>query len=139
MSHSERWIQQLRHYERAFRRLEEAVELSRKRTLNELELQGMIQAFEFTHELAWKTLKDYLEHMGSVPALYGSRDTTREAFRLGLITDGQAWMNMIKSRNETSHTYNEELLEKVVYAIVNDYYPAFAALLEKLHTLEQRS
>ena len=101
-----RWIQRFAHYSQAFSQLKEAVELAHTRRLSKLEEQGLIQAFEFTHELAWNTLKDFLEERGAHD-LYGSRDATREAFKRGLIENGEAWMDMIKSRNLTSHTYND--------------------------------
>ena len=86
-----RWIQRAKHFDKAFSLLEEAVELARQRQLSKLEAQGLIQGFEYTHELAWNTLKDFLETRG-VQALYGSRDTTRVAFRTGLIENGETWM-----------------------------------------------
>ena len=75
-----RWIQRYKHFVRAFTQLEQAVALSHSRSLSELEKQGLIQAFEYTHELAWNTLKDFLEERG-VRKLYGSKDSTREAFK----------------------------------------------------------
>jgi nucleotidyltransferase substrate binding protein (TIGR01987 family) len=79
-----RWIQRFNHFKKAFSQLKEAVELSEQRPLSKLEQQGLIQAFEYTHELAWKTLKDFLEERG-VQNLYGSKDATRAAFKCGLI------------------------------------------------------
>jgi nucleotidyltransferase substrate binding protein (TIGR01987 family) len=58
----------------------------------------VIQAFEFTHELAWNTLKDFLESCGEA-GIYGSKDATRKSFAAGLIEDGETWMDMIQSRN----------------------------------------
>ena len=82
-----------------------AVALSEQRPLSELEEHGLIQGFEFTHELGWNVLKDYLEEQGFIDII-GSRNATREAFKNNLIADGEAWMNMIKARNQTSRTYN---------------------------------
>lgn len=84
-------------------RLNEASDLSRERALTELEQQGLIQSFDFTHELAWKVMKDYFYHQGN-NEIYGSRDATRAAFKAGLISNGKEWMKMIVSRNQTSHT-----------------------------------
>src|SRR5690242_2948718 len=103
-----RWQQRLRHFEKALSQLRNGVELSRQRPLSEIEQQGLIKAFEFTHELAWNVIKDYFEYQGQT-SIMGSRDATREAFQRGLITAGQDWMEMIKSRNMTSHTYNQEV------------------------------
>ena len=98
-----RWIQRFHNYQKALSQLQAGIELLRERELTNLEKQGLIHAFEFTHELAWKTLKDFLLHRGN-PEIYGSRDATREAFKANLIEAGQIWMEMIESRNITSHT-----------------------------------
>ncbi|MGM0600201.1 MAG: nucleotidyltransferase substrate binding protein, partial [Candidatus Rifleibacteriota bacterium] len=107
-----RWHQRLNHYEKALGRLKSAVELANQRKLTDLEEQGLIQAFEFTHELAWNTLKDFLVSRGE-QNLFGSKDVSRAAFKKGLLKNGQIWMNMIKSRNLTSHTYNEEVAKAI--------------------------
>jgi len=106
-----------------------------ERDLNDLEQQGVVQAFEYTHELAWKTLKDFLEYKGN-EGIYGSRDATRVSFKLGIVENGEVWMDMIKSRNQSSHTYNEETATKVVNDILKSYYKEFIALEEKLKTLK---
>ena len=98
-----RWRQRLDSYRRARRQLQAAVDLGRQRTLSELEQQGLIQAFEFTHELAWNLTKDYLRSLGS-NTLIASRDSTRVAFAAGLIDDGDHWMDMIVSRNLSPYT-----------------------------------
>ena len=113
-----------------------AVELAAQRQLSELEQQGLIQGFEYTHELAWKTLKDFLVARG-VQNLYGSRDTTREAFKQGLIENGEVWMDMIDKRNLTSHTYDEETAAAVVEDILNTYFGEFGGLLTRLALLKQ--
>ena len=115
-----RWIQRFNNFIKAFSQLKEAVELAQQRPLSKLEAQGLIQAFEYTHELAWNTLKDFLESRG-IRNLYGSKDATREAFKTGLIENGEIWMDMINSRNLTSHTYNEATAAKIVSAILDAY------------------
>jgi len=130
--HDIRWVQRYKHFVQAFGQLEKAVELSRQRPLSELEEQGTIQAFEYTHELAWNVLKDFLEDKQGLHNLYGSKDSTREAFKRGLIENGEVWMDMINSRNLSSHTYNSDVARGVVQAIVNDYYAEFRRLLESL-------
>jgi nucleotidyltransferase substrate binding protein (TIGR01987 family) len=132
-----RWIQRYSHFIQAFGQLDRAVELARQRELSELEEQGLIQAFEYTHELAWNTLKDFLDNMGVQP-LYGSKDTTREAYKRGLIGDGDAWMEMIKSRNLTSHTYNQDVAKEISEAIRERYHAAFHRLLESLESLSRQ-
>ncbi len=119
-----RWKQRFQNYNRALQTLKRGVELSGERPLSELEEQGLIQEFEFTHELAWKVFKDYLEEQGFVD-LIGSKNATREAFKNGLIDEGQVCMDMIKSRNLTSHTYNEEVADGIVKDILTRFFPAF--------------
>jgi nucleotidyltransferase substrate binding protein (TIGR01987 family) len=96
-----------------------------------LEEQGLIQGFEFTHELAWNVLKDYLELEG-IQGLVGSRSTVREAFKRGLVGDGEAWMGMIEARNLSSHTYNQDVASSIVTAVRDRYYPALLALQARL-------
>lgn len=129
-----RWIQRAKSYEKAFAQLKAAVTLAEQRELSDLESQGLIQGFEYTHELAWKTLKNFLESQGMV-ILYGSRDTTRSAFKEGLIENGEIWMDMVDKRNLTSHTYDEETAKKIVTTICSSYYVEFKRLVEKLNQL----
>ena len=125
-----RWIQRFQNYIKAFQTLIEAVELAQTRTLSKLEQQGLIQGFEFTHELAWNVFKDYLEHKGFVD-LIGSRDATRVAFKNGLLEDGDIWMAMIKTRNQSSQSYNLQLAEEIVDDILTLFYPAFEKMAQK--------
>ena len=122
-----RWIQRFDNYQRALLSLQEAIQLSQQRELSKLEQQGLIQGFEFTHELAWKTLKDFLEYRG-ISGVIGSRDAARVAFREGLVTEGAVWMEMIKSRNLTSHTYREEVANDIAQKIIDQYFNEFIAL-----------
>ncbi len=131
-----RWLQRFHNFSKALSQLAEAVELAGQRDLSKLEEQGMIQAFEFTHELAWNTLKDFLESRG-VQNIYGSKDATREAFKAGLIENGETWMDMIRSRNLTTHTYNESTALEIVEAVRDNYYRAFNALQVKLNKLKE--
>lgn len=122
-----RWQQRFSNYKKALLHLDNAVELSEQRALSYLEKQGVIQAFEFTHELAWNVLKDYLQDQGN-QNVKGSKDATREAFRVGLIADGEQWMTMIQSRNISSHTYDERTAEQLVNAIIEHYFALFVSL-----------
>ena len=108
-----------------------------KGQLNGLEEQGAIQAFEYTYELAWNVMKDFLEYQGQTE-IYGSRDAIRKAFQLGLIADGDKWMDAYKSRTKTSHAYNEETAREVVGAILGVYFGLFVALQEKMAALLDR-
>ena len=132
-----RWLQRFSHYSKALEQLEEAVNLSKTRPLSNLEKQGLIQCFEYTHELAWKTLKDFLETRGVVD-LFGSKDATRGAFKLGILSEGEIWMNMIKSRNQTSHLYDEKVVEEIISIILNKYFHEFKLLNVKLGELKQK-
>ena len=133
-----RWVQRLRNFEKALGQLTRATALAGERELSDLERQGLVQAFEFTHELAWKTMKDFLEERGQ-SGIYGSKDATRAAFASGLIANGEQWMRMIASRNETTHTYNEETVEAICEAIVEDYTPALEEACVRLCALEKES
>ena len=125
-----RWKQRFDNYLRAFQTLVAAVELARQRELSDLERQGLIQSFEFTHELAWKVLKDYLEDKG-ITGLIGSKDTTRAAFSNGLIEQDQDWMTMIEDRNKASHTYDPNVANAVAKNILERSYPAFVSMAKK--------
>ena len=133
-----RWIQRFQNYIKAFQTLIEAVELAQTRTLSKLEQQGLIQGFEFTHELAWNVFKDYLEHKGFVD-LIGSRDATRMAFKNGLLEDGDVWMAMIKARNQSSQSYNLQLAEEIVDDILTVFYPAFEKMAQKFKKLSEQN
>lgn len=130
-----RWKQRFQNFTRALARLGDAVELATERDLSDLEEQGLIQAFEFTHELAWNTLKDYLVYQGVDQTIVGSRDATRLAAENQLIRSSEIWMEMIKSRNKTSHTYNEETADEIANDIIGLYYSEFDQLKT---TLEQK-
>lgn len=127
MTQDIRWKQRFNNYLKALRTLDEAYALTQTRPLSKLEQQGLIQSFEFTHELAWNVLKDYLIDQG-IAGLIGSKDATRSAFKNGLITEGDDWMRMIADRNLTSHTYDQSTAQAIVDNILARYYPAFKAM-----------
>ena len=133
-----RWKQRFNNYLKALQTLAEAVELAQQRPLTKLEQQGLIQGFEFTHELAWNVLKDYLDAQGFV-GLIGSRNATRQAFKEALIQDGEAWMDMIKARNLTSHTYNTDIASGIASDILARFYPAFAAMANTFAALSTQA
>ncbi|HEV2806018.1 MAG TPA: nucleotidyltransferase substrate binding protein [Chthoniobacterales bacterium] len=132
-----RWKQRLNSFAKAFHRLAAAAALAQQRELTDLEEQGLIQAFEFTHELAWKTLKDFLESKGARD-IYGSKDATREAYTARLIENGEIWMAMIASRNQTSHSYNEDLAGEIRQSILASYVREFEKFHSKFRELEQQ-
>lgn len=129
-----RWKQRFSNYLRALKTLEEAKSLADFRPLSKLEQQGLIQGFEFTHELAWNVLKNYLEEQGFVDII-GSKNATRQAFKNALILDGEVWMDMIKARNLTSHTYNLELAERITQDILVRFYPQLVAMSNTFEAL----
>jgi nucleotidyltransferase substrate binding protein (TIGR01987 family) len=123
-----RWIQRFENFEKAFRQLEKFIS---KQDLNEMERQGLIKSFEYTYELAWNLLKDYLIYQGHT-GITGSRDAIRMAFQQGIITNGEHWMRMIDDRILTVHTYDEETAEQVEQRIVSLYYELFLSLYKQL-------
>ena len=130
-----RWQQRFNSYKKALRQLGEAVELRRQRPLTDLEKQGVIQAFEYSYDLGWSTLKDYLAYQGIVD-LVGARDTIRQAFRRELIVDGSGWMEMLADRNLTAYTYNESTANEIVRKVCGRYYATLVQLREKMASIE---
>jgi nucleotidyltransferase substrate binding protein (TIGR01987 family) len=130
-----RWIQRFANFQKAFSQLTKFID---KGELSELEEQGLIKAFEYTFELAWTTLKDFLEYRGQSD-IYGSRDAIRKAFQLNLIEDGENWMDMLLSRNRTSHTYNRETAEQICQAVKNVYFSLFQQFEKQMQKLENES
>jgi nucleotidyltransferase substrate binding protein (TIGR01987 family) len=130
------WHQRLQSFQKAFVRLSDGVRLAGERELSPLEKLGLIQAFEFTHELAWNVLKDYLEGQG-IQGVVGSKGATREAFKNGLIANGEVWMDMIKSRNQTSHTYNEATANEITSAILTRYCAQFTQFQTRFFQLQE--
>ena len=128
-----RWLQRLDNYKRALATLQRAIALAHERELSELEEQGLIQAFEFTHELSWLLLKDFLADQG-VSGISGSRDAVREAVVRELLSPGSeaTWMAMIRSRNLTSHTYNPSLAKEISTLVVERYGPVLQELQAEL-------
>lgn len=139
-----RWEQRFSNYIKAVDKLSQSVKYIQENfnteasledeILDEMIKEGIIQRFEYTHELAWNVMKDYAEYQGN-SNIGGSRDASREAFQLKLITNGHLWMDMISSRNKTSHTYNEETANEIYNKILKEYYPAF---IEFKNTMEEK-
>lgn len=123
-----RWEQRFSNYRKALAQLGEVVEQDE---LNKFEEQGLVKAFEYTYELAWATLKDFLEYQG-FSEMVGSRDAFRKAFSEGIVSDGHVWMRMIESRKKTTHTYNEATAREIAEEVRVRFYPAFCALEQTL-------
>lgn len=122
-----RWKQRFQNLTNAFAQLEE---IAGQETLNKFEQAGMIQTFEFTFELAWKTLKDFLEHKGfTVPS---PRDTIKQAFQEGYIEDGRVWIDALDKRNLMAHTYDKAKADEAAGLIKERYLPMIRSLHEML-------
>ena len=119
-----RWVQRFQNFEKAFMHLKEAIE---KENLNELEKNGLIQRFEFTIELAWKVMKDFLEDQG-FSFNPSPKDTLRQAQQAGYITYAQQLIDGIGLRNELSHDYSMEKFEYAVTEVNEDVFPALEQL-----------
>ena len=133
-----RWQQRFSNYRKALVKLNQAVELlsehiERKNTVDELLQEGLIQRFEYTHELAWKVMKDYAEYQGYTD-ICGSRDAIRKALEMNLIDD-KRWMNTIEDRNLTVHNYDNEIASEIYDNIMNIYAPLFVAFESKMQSL----
>ncbi|TCD21231.1 nucleotidyltransferase [Pseudomonas sp. IC_126] len=126
-----RWQQRLHNFSRALLQLDEAMKLMQQRELSRLEKQGVIQGFKYCYELGWNTLKDFLVWQG-IDDTVSSRDTIRQAFSKGLISDGHAWMQILTDRNRTSHTYNEETAEAILTNIQLQHHPLLKELQQIL-------
>jgi len=130
-----RWKQRFSNYRKALNQLQKFID---KGDLNELEEQGMIQAFEYTFELAWNLIKDYYSHQG-VTRIQGSRDAFRIAFNRGLISNGELWMKMVDDRIQTVHSYDEVKAREITSAVFRDYHPLFTELYRTMESLRNDS
>lgn len=125
-----RWKLRFEHYSKALKLLNNAVAMDFEK-MDDLQKEGFVQRFEFTHELSWKLMKDYLNYQGNFE-INGSRDAIREAFKVGLIQDGEVWMEMIKSRNLSSHTYEEATLRQILENVSQKYILEFNLFFTKM-------
>ena len=135
-----RWIQRFANYRKALFRMKEAVEIVKTKMnvddkVDDLLQEGLIQRFEYTHELAWKVMKDYAEYHG-YNEITGSRDAIRKALEIGIIDDKQ-WMESIIDRNLTSHNYDDVVADSISKRIIEIYFPLFIQLENKLLPLSE--
>ncbi|MCS7165946.1 MAG: nucleotidyltransferase substrate binding protein [Candidatus Calescibacterium sp.] len=131
-----RWLKRLDNYEKALVQLRKAVLIYKQKEINELEQQGLIKAFEYTFELSWNLMKDYLIFQG-ISGISGSRDTIKNAFKFEIIEDDKVWLEMIEARNLTTHTYDEELAKEIAKKIVDKYYSVLEKLLKKFKQIRE--
>ena len=118
-------------YFNALERLKEALE----REIDDVVVDGVLHRFEFTFELAWKTVKDYLEYMGMTEKIGSPREIIQLGFKQGVINDGEAWVSMMLSRNTLSHLYDEKTSRDIYEKIKNEYVKLFSDLKEKLELI----
>jgi hypothetical protein len=131
-----RWFYRFDNYKRAFNLLRQAIETQQQRELTQLEKEGVIQRFEYTWELAWKVLKDYLESEGQVLPTITPAAVIRAAHAAKIIDHGDIWMRGLDARNRMAHTYDIKSFEQVIAAIAGEY----LSVLDALHlTLLEKS
>ncbi|MBF0155242.1 MAG: nucleotidyltransferase substrate binding protein [Magnetococcales bacterium] len=128
-----RWQQRFDNFDRAFILLREVQERG-VASLSQMEKEGAIQRFELAFELAWKTLKDYLEAQGIVFQEATPRKVIKEAFAVGILDDAGIWLEMLLQRNLLSHTYDSKVFEAVLQAFENNYFACFDRLHDFLMT-----
>jgi nucleotidyltransferase substrate binding protein (TIGR01987 family) len=129
-----RWHQRFISFNKALSQLERFVKVDQ---LNEMEEQGLIKAFEYTYELSWKTLQDLLKAKGYSDVV-GPKPVIEQSFQDGYISDGKGWMRMHLSRNQTSHTYDEETAKEIIINIRNEYFSLLKGLQTRLEEERQK-
>ena len=127
----QRFLQRKKDFNSAYERLREAL----KEKESEIVIDGALHRFEFTFELAWKSLKDYLEYMGLTEKTGSPREIIQQAFKQGIIQNGEAWINMMLSRNMLSHLYDEKESRDIYNKIKDEYINLFKDLSEKYENL----
>ena len=132
-----KWLERLSIFSNAVARLAEVIELRKQRPLNQFECDSLIKRFEFSYEMAWKLMMSYEKENG-ITELLGSKDVVRQAYRMSLIENGEAWLEMIDDRNKTSHLYDEEMAADVIDEIVNTYYALFFELKSKMDEIANK-
>lgn len=131
MGTDRRWKQRLENFSRALVQLTEFVQ---KKELSNMERQGLIQCFEYTFELGWKSLKDYLELGGQDAGT--PRSVIQQAFQLGIIADGHRWIDALEKRNYLAHSYNEEYAAMAEELIRNEYFPMLLQARDAMAALQ---
>jgi nucleotidyltransferase substrate binding protein (TIGR01987 family) len=133
-NHDIRWQQRFISFNKTLSQLERFVRVCQ---LNEIEEQGLIKAFEYTYELSWKTLQDLLKAKGYSDVV-GPKPVIEQSFQDGYISDGKGWMRMHLSRNQTSHTYDEETAKEIIINIRNEYFSLLKDLQTRLEEERQK-
>jgi len=121
-----RWKQRFINFEKAFLQLKEAIEQFDK--LDDLAKEGLVQRFEYTFELAWKTIKDYLESEGIVSQF--PREVLKQGFHVNILNNGEVWIDMLEKRNLLAHTYDQDNFNLALESIRKSYFPEIIHLYE---------
>ena len=121
MTNDIRWVQRFQHFEKAYLMLRDSCNIEEPTPIEEA---GIIQVFEFTFELAWKTMKDLLECDGFSPKT--SRDVIKLAFQIEWLKDGELWLEALEKRNLMAHSYDETKAKEAVFLIRNRYISAIS-------------
>lgn len=132
-----KWYERLAVYVNAIDRLAEVIALSKQRALNQFERDSLIKRFEFSYEMAWKLMMSYEKENG-ISDVLGSKDVIRQAFKLSLVKNGEAWLEMVDARNRTSHLYDEEMVIDVVDEIIYTYHPLLIELRDIMTQMANR-
>ncbi len=130
MEENIRWKERFESFSKALGQLEQALLL---KSFSLLEKDGVIKRFEFTVELAWKTLQDFLNERGH-PKVKGPKPVIKQAFQDEIIVEGQSWIDMLDDRNKSTHLYDESLASEIFDKIQNQY---FALLTEFKKTISE--
>ena len=124
-----RWKQRFRNFQKSLLYLQEALEIENP---DVIQRAGMIQFFEMTFELAWNTLKDYLQAQG-FNEIKSPRSAIKKGFEIDLITDGEGWLKLLEDRNRTAHAYDEVMAKEIEKLIRKKYFPLIKELFDILH------
>lgn len=125
----ERWKERKEDLKNAVTRLQEALN---EENVTDIVIDGVLHRFEFSFELAWKTMKDYLEYMGIIEKIGSPREIIKSAFKAELIEDGEGWIELMLARNTLSHLYSEEESRKIYDKIKEKYITMLKELTEKI-------
>lgn len=129
----ERFQERKKEFSKALERLKEALQEDE----TEIVVDGVLHRFEFTFELAWKTMKDYLEYDGVINKIGSPREIIKEAFKYGLIEDGEEWIKMMLARNSLSHLYDQETSREIYSDIKEEYVNLLENLNGKLEEIKK--
>jgi nucleotidyltransferase substrate binding protein (TIGR01987 family) len=132
ISERPRWLYRFDNFKRAFALLGEAIYTMQERKVSQLEQEGIIQRFEYTWELTWKVLRDYLEYRGVILETITPAEVIKAALAANLIKNGEVWMDALDARNKMSHTYNFKKFEKIIIDIEKNYYPELESINLKM-------